>query len=244
MSKKKVSKQKQALQLIGRLTLKIVIIFFLISVVAVLALKWIDPFTSSVMMQRKISSIFSSDKNSAIHYRWVNYDDISVNAKLAVVAAEDQNFPYHIGFDFEQIGKAVNENQRGRRMRGASTITQQVAKNLFLWNGKSLIRKGFEAYFTVLIEFFWSKRRILEVYLNITEMGNMIFGISAAGKKYFNRTASKLTKDQAALIAAILPNPLKYSVTHPSGYTLKRKNWILNQMKSLGGNSYLGIINH
>jgi len=196
------------------------------------------------MMQRKISSIFSSDKNSAINYRWVNYDDISVNAKLAVVAAEDQNFPYHIGFDFEQIGKAINENQRGRRMRGASTITQQVAKNLFLWSGKSLIRKGFEAYFTVLIEFFWSKRRILEVYLNITEMGNMIFGISAAGKKYFNRTASKLTKDQAALIAAILPNPLKYSVTHPSGYTLKRKNWILNQMKSLGGDSYLEIINH
>jgi len=244
MSKKKVSKQKQVLQLIGRLTLKIVIIFFLISVVAVLALKWIDPFTSSIMMQRKISSIFSSDKNSAINYRWVNYDDISVNAKLAVVAAEDQNFPYHIGFDFEQIGKAINENQRGRRMRGASTITQQVAKNLFLWSGKSLIRKGFEAYFTVLIEFFWSKRRILEVYLNITEMGNMIFGISAAGKKYFNRTASKLTKDQAALIAAILPNPLKYSVTHPSGYTLKRKNWILNQMKSLGGDSYLEIINH
>ncbi len=244
MSKKKLSKQKQVLQLIGRLTLKIVIIFFLISVVAVLALKWIDPFTSSVMMQRKISSLFSSDKSSTIHYSWVNYDDISVNAKLAVIAAEDQNFPYHIGFDFEQIGKAINENQRGRRMRGASTITQQVAKNLFLWNGKSFIRKGFEAYFTVLIEFFWSKRRILEVYLNITEMGNMIFGISAAGKKYFKRSAAKLTNEQAALIAAILPNPIKYSVTHPSGYTLKRKNWILNQMKSLGGNSYLEIMNH
>lgn len=244
MSKKKLSKQKHVLQLIGRLTLKIVIIFFLISVVAVLALKWIDPFTSSIMMQRKISSLFSSDKSSTIHYSWVNYDDISVNAKLAVIAAEDQNFPYHIGFDFEQIGKAINENQRGRRMRGASTITQQVVKNLFLWNGKSFIRKGFEAYFTVLIEFFWSKRRILEVYLNITEMGNMIFGVGAAGKKYFKRSAAKLTNEQAALIAAILPNPIKYSVTHPSGYTLKRKNWILNQMKSLGGNSYLEIINH
>ena len=244
MSKKKLSKQKQVLQLIGRLTLKVVIIFFLISVVAVLTLKWIDPFTSSIMIQRKITSIFSSDKSSTINYSWVNYDDISVNAKLAVIAAEDQNFPYHIGFDFEQIGKAINENQRGRRMRGASTITQQVAKNLFLWNGKSFIRKGFEAYFTVLIEFFWSKRRILEVYLNITEMGNMIFGISASGKNYFKRSAAKLTNEQAALIVAILPNPLKYSVTHPSGYTLKRKNWILNQMKSLGGNSYLEIINH
>ena len=244
MAKKKLSKHKKVLRKIGIVALIVLIIFFFVSIISVVTLKWIDPFTSSVMMQKKISSIFSSDENSTIYYNWVNYDDISVNAKLAVIAAEDQNFPYHFGFDFEQLGKAINESQRGRRLRGASTITQQVAKNLFLWNGKSLIRKGFEAYFTVLIEFFWSKRRILEVYLNITEMGNMIFGVGAAGKKYFKRSAAKLTNEQAALIAAILPNPLKYSVTHPSGYTLKRKNWILNQMKSLGGNSYLEIINH
>ncbi len=243
MAKKKLSKRKQVLRLIGLVALKVLLIFFLLSIISVFALKWIDPFTSSVMMQRKISSIFSSDENTTIHYSWVNYDAISVNAKLAVVAAEDQNFPYHFGFDFEQIGRAINESQKGRRLRGASTITQQVAKNLFLWNGKSFIRKGFEAYFTVLLESFWSKRRILEVYLNITEMGKMMFGISAAGKKYFNRSAAKLTKEQAALIAAILPNPVKYSVTHPSDYTLKRKNWILNQMKSLGGNSYLENIN-
>ncbi len=239
MAKKKLSKQKQVLRLIGVVTLKVLLIFFLLSVISVLALKWIDPFTSSVMMQRKISSIFSSDKNSAIHYNWVDYDDISVNAKLAVVAAEDQNFPYHFGFDIEQIGKAINESQRGRRLRGASTITQQVAKNMFLWSGKSFIRKGFEAYFTVLIESFWSKRRILEVYLNITEMGNMIFGISAAGEKYFNRSAEKLTKEQAALIAATLPNPVKYSVKNPSSYILKRKAWITNLMSSLGGSSYI-----
>jgi len=244
MSKKKVSKQKKVLRKIGIVALKVLIIFLFVSTISVLALKWIDPFASSIMMQRKISSLFSSDENSTIYYEWVNYDDISVNAKLAVVAAEDQNFPYHFGFDFEQLGKAINESQRGRRLRGASTITQQVAKNLFLWSGKSFIRKGVEAYFTVLVEFFWSKRRILEVYLNITEMGNMIFGIGAAGKEYFNRSAVKLTKEQAALIAAILPNPIKYSVNHPSGYTLKRKNWILNQMKSLGGNSYLETINH
>jgi len=244
MAKKKVSKQKKVLRQIGIVTLKVLIIFFFVSIISVLALKWIDPFTSSVMMQRKISSLFSSDKNSTIYYEWDNYDDISVNAKLAVVAAEDQNFPYHFGFDFEQLGKAINESQRGRRLRGASTITQQVAKNLFLWNDKSFIRKGFEAYFTALIEFFWSKRRILEVYLNIAEMGNMIFGIGAAGKKYFNRTASKLTKDQAALIAATLPNPVKYSAKNPSSYILRRKRWILNQMKSLGGNSYLESINH
>jgi monofunctional biosynthetic peptidoglycan transglycosylase len=243
MAKKKLSKKKKILRQIGIVTLKVLIILFFVSIISVVALKWIDPFTSSVIMQKKISSIFSSDENSTIYYNWVNYDDISVSVKLAVIAAEDQNFPYHLGFDFEQIGKAINESQRGRRLRGASTITQQVAKNLFLWNGKSFLRKGFEAYFTVLIEFFWSKRRILEVYLNITEMGKMIFGIGAAGKKYFNRTAAKLTKGQAALIAAILPNPLKYSVTHPSAYTLRRKNWILNQMKSLGGDSYLEKIN-
>ena len=243
MAKKKLSKQKKFLQLAGAIVLKVLIVFSSLSVISVIALRWIDPFTSSIMMQRKISSIFSSDENSSLHYNWVNYDNISANAKLAVVAAEDQNFPYHFGFDFEQIGKALNESQQGRRLRGASTITQQVAKNLFLWNGKSFIRKGFEAYFTVLIESFWSKRRILEVYLNISEMGNMIFGISAAGKKYFNRSAAKLTKEQAALIAAILPNPAKYSVIYPSEYILKRKNWILNQMKSLGGNSYLENIN-
>ncbi len=239
MAKKKLSKQKQVLRLIGVVTLKVLIVFFLLSIISVLALKWIDPFTSSVMMQKKISSIFSSDENSTIQYNWVNYDDISVNAKLAVVAAEDQNFPYHFGFDIEQIGKAINESQQGRRLRGASTITQQVAKNLFLWNGKSFIRKGFEAYFTLLIELFWSKRRILEVYLNVTEMGYMVFGISAAGKKYFNRSAAKLTKKQAALIAAILPNPVKYSVKNPSGYILKRKAWITKQMRLLGGSSYI-----
>ena len=239
MSKKKISKHKQVLRLIGVVALKVLIIFFLLSIISVLALKWIDPFTSSVMMQRKISSIFSSDENSTIHYNWVDYDDISVNAKLAVIAAEDQNFPYHFGFDFEQIGRAINESQRGRRLRGASTITQQVAKNMFLWSGKSFIRKGFEAYFTVLLESFWSKRRILEVYLNITEMGNMIFGIGAAGKKYFNRSAAKLTKEQAALIAAILPNPIKYSAKNPSSYILKRKVWITKQMSSLGGSSYI-----
>lgn len=239
MAKKKLSKQKHVLRLVGVVTLKVLLIFFLLSIISVLALKWIDPFTSSVMMQRKISSIFSSDENSTIHYNWVDYDDISVNAKLAVVAAEDQNFPYHFGFDIEQIGKAINESQQGRRLRGASTITQQVAKNLFLWSGKSFIRKGFEAYFTILMESFWSKRRILEVYLNITEMGNMIFGISAAGEKYFNRSAEKLTKEQAALIAAILPNPVKYSAKNPTSYILKRKAWITNQMSSLGGNSYI-----
>jgi monofunctional biosynthetic peptidoglycan transglycosylase len=243
MAKKKLSKWKLVLRLIGKVTLRVVIIFFLVSIISVLSLQWIDPSTTSFMMQRKIAAIFSSDKSSTIHYSWVNYDDISVNAKLAVIAAEDQNFPYHLGFDFEQIGKAINESQRGRRIRGASTITQQVAKNLFLWNDKSFIRKGFEAYFAVLIEFFWSKRRILEVYLNITEMGDMIFGIDAASKKYFKRSSSRLTKEQAALITAVLPNPIKYSVMNPSGYILNRSAWITRQMNSLGGSSYLENLN-
>lgn len=239
MSKKKIRKRKQVLWLIGKVTLKILITFVLVSIISVLSLQWIDPSTSSIMMQRKIAAIFSSDESSTIYYSWVNYDDISVHAKLAVIAAEDQNFPYHLGFDFEQMGKAITQNQKGKRLRGASTITQQVAKNLFLWNSKSFIRKGFEAYFTILIETFWSKRRILEVYLNITEMGKMIFGIGAAGKKYFNRSAAKLTMEQAALIAAILPNPVKYSVRNPSGYILKRRAWIITQMNSLGGSSYI-----
>ncbi len=239
MSKKKKNKWKKVFRAIYKTAIKVVIIFFLFSIFSVLLLQWVDPSTSSIMIQRKISAIFSSEQSSTIYFSWVDYDDISVNAKLAVIAAEDQNFPHHFGFDLKQIEKAINQSQRGRRLRGASTITQQVAKNLFLWEGKSFIRKGFEAYFTLLLEIFWSKQRILEVYLNIAEMGNMIFGIDAASQKYYNRMPSKLTKEQAALIAAVLPNPIKYSVVNPSGYTLRRKNWITTQMESLGGGKYI-----
>ena len=157
---------------------------------------------------------------------------------LAVIAAEDQNFPFHFGFDFDQIEKAI-EQRTWRRLRGASTITQQVAKNLFLWEGRSFIRKGLEAYFTVLIELLWSKERILEVYLNIIEMGDMIFGVGAASQIYFKKLPSKLTRSQAALLTATIPNPRRFSAKRPSGYILRRQSWILGQMSSLGGVEYL-----
>jgi len=191
------------------------------------------------MIQRTVAALFSSKETKLVRYYWADYDEISKNMGLAVIAAEDQNFPFHFGFDVEQIQKAIKENKKGRRLRGASTITQQVAKNLFLWEGKSFIRKGLEAYFTLLIELLWTKERILEVYLNIVELGDMIFGVGAACRIYFNRTPDKISQSQAALLAAVLPNPIRYSAKYPSGYIIKRQSWILGQMGSLGGTYYI-----
>lgn len=191
------------------------------------------------MIQRKVEALVTFKEKQMIAYQWFSYDEISKQMALAVVAAEDQNFPNHFGFDFEQIEKAIEQSNRGKRLRGASTITQQVAKNLFLWEGRSFIRKGLEAYFAVLIELLWSKERILEVYLNIIETGDMIFGVGAASQIYFKKLPLKLTRSQAALIAATIPNPVRFSVRRPSGYILRRQNWILGQMSSLGGVEYI-----
>ena len=191
------------------------------------------------MIQRKIEALVLWKERQMIAYEWFSYDDISKQMALAVIAAEDQNFPFHFGFDFEQIEKALEQHERGRRLRGASTITQQVAKNLFLWEGRSFIRKGFEAYFTVLIELLWSKERILEVYLNVIETGDMIFGVGAASQIYFKRLPAKLTRSQSALLTATIPNPKRFSAKRPSGYIIRRQSWILGQMSSLGGTSYL-----
>ena len=215
----------------------IIMLFFALSFFQVILLKWINPFTSSVMIQRQIEKVFSG--GGFIHYSWVDYDNISKQVALAVVASEDQNFPYHIGFDFEQIDKAIKENKRRRHLRGASTITQQLAKNLFLWEGQSFIRKGIEAYYTVLLEYFWSKERILEVYLNIAEMGKDVFGVGAASIIFFNKLPIRLTKSEGALIAAVLPNPKRYSIKYPSGYVRSRQQWVMKQMDSLGGVSYI-----
>lgn len=238
MKKSKLS-FKKIISAAIKFILKFFVAFFFLSAFIVLILKWFNPPTSSIMIQRKISALFEGKKNQIILNKWVNYNSISKYMALAVVASEDQNFPNHFGFDVEQIEKAIKKSQRGGRLRGASTITQQVAKNLFLWEGKSFIRKGIEAYFTVLIELLWSKQRILEVYLNIAEMGNMIFGIKAASEIYFHKPPSKISAEQAALIAATLPNPIRYSAIRPSGYVLRRKFWIMSQMYSLGGVSYL-----
>ena len=153
------------------------------------------------------------------------------------MASEDQNFPNHWGFDFDQIYNAVTEKRK--RARGASTISQQVAKNVFLWHGRSFIRKGLEAYFTVLIEVIWDKERILEVYLNVAEMGKMTFGVEAASLRYYNKSAKKLTRYEAARIAAVLPNPVRFSIKNPSGYVQKRTGQIVRQMRYLGGQKYI-----
>ena len=238
MKKPKLS-FKKIVSATTKFILKFFVAFFFISAFIILILKWINPPTTSIMIQRKISALFESKKRPVILNEWVDYSSISKYMALAVVASEDQNFPNHFGFDVEQIEKAIRKSQRGGRLRGASTITQQVAKNLFLWEGKSFIRKGIEAYFTVLIELLWSKQRILEVYLNVAEMGDMIFGIKAASEIYFHKPPSKISAEQAALIAATLPNPIRYSAIHPSGYVIRRKFWIMSQMSSLGGVSYL-----
>jgi monofunctional biosynthetic peptidoglycan transglycosylase len=177
-----------------------------------------------------------------IDYQWVPLSQITPQAALAVVAAEDQKFPYHWGFDLQAIKDAVEHNASGGRVRGASTLTQQVARNLFLWQGRSYLRKGLEAWFTLLLELCWSKQRILEVYLNIAETGPQTFGIQAAARRYFGRTAGTLTREQAATIAAVLPNPLRFHADRPSGYVLSRRDHILQQMSQLGGTVYLKSI--
>ena len=205
----------------------------LLCVTPVITLRWMAPPTSAVMLQRILV------QGQEVDYRWMPLSQISLQAALAVVAAEDQKFPNHRGFDLDAIRDAVEDNARGQRLRGASTLTQQVARNLFLWQGRSYLRKGLEAWFTLLLELCWSKQRILEVYLNIAETGPQVFGIEAAARRYFGQPASTLTREQAALIAAVLPNPLRYHADRPSEYILSRQDRILQQMQQLGGTAYL-----
>jgi monofunctional biosynthetic peptidoglycan transglycosylase len=220
--------------------IKLVLLFVLLSVALVITLKWINPPVTALIVQTEIKARLAGYERATIHYQWVGYDDISPYVLLAVVASEDQKFPFHSGFDFEAIEAALKHNERSKRLRGASTISQQVAKNLFLWPQRSWPRKGLEAYFTFLIEAIWSKRRILEMYVNIVQMGGNVFGVSAASTEFFDKPASALSAEEAALLAAVLPGPAKYRVDKPSGYVIKRRDWILRQMRALGGPDYLG----
>jgi len=195
----------------------------------VLMLRWFDPLTSAFMLR---------DPNPT-RYEWVDFNRISPNAALAVIAAEDQQFPYHFGFDLKSIREAALQNGHRKRVRGASTITQQVAKNLFLWSGRSYVRKGMEAWFTMLIEAAWPKQRILEMYLNIAEMGRGVYGVEAAAQKFFRKPAARLTRAEAATLAAVLPNPRRFRADRPSRYVAARRDWILGQMRMLGGRTYL-----
>ncbi|ELQ6134826.1 monofunctional biosynthetic peptidoglycan transglycosylase [Cronobacter dublinensis] len=199
------------------------------------------PF-SAVMVERQFSAWFSGDFSYVAHSDWVSMDEISPWMGLAVIAAEDQKFPEHWGFDMAAIQKAVSHNERSRRIRGASTLSQQTAKNLFLWDGRSWLRKGLEAGLTLGIETVWSKRRILTVYLNIAEFGEGVFGVEEASQRYFNKSARRLTASEAALLAAVLPNPLRFKATAPSGYVRARQQWILRQMRQLGGESFSPIL--
>jgi monofunctional biosynthetic peptidoglycan transglycosylase len=210
--------------------------FVVISLLIVLALRWLPLPASSVIAQHWVKAAW---QGAAFRYEWTPYRNISPHAALAVIAAEDQRFPDHYGFDFVEIQQALEDQEEGQSLRGASTLSQQTAKNLFLWSGRSLIRKGLEAWFTVLLELLWSKQRILEVYLNIAEFGEHTFGVEAASRRFFNKSAAELAVGEAARLAAVLPNPLRYRVDKPSSHVLKRQRWIERQMRQLGGVAYL-----
>lgn len=193
------------------------------------------PF-SAVMVEKQLGAWFSGNFSYVAHQDWVSMDEISPYMALAVIAAEDQKFPEHWGFDLNAISSAFsyNENQ-SNRIRGASTLSQQTAKNLFLWSGRSWIRKGLEAGLTLGIEVVWTKRRILTVYLNIAEFGEGVFGVEEAAQRYFGKSAKNLTAGESARLAAVLPNPIRFKANKPSGYVIQRQNWIMRQMNQLGG---------
>ena len=204
--------------------------FVVLTVVLVLPLRWLPPLTSSFMLQNWLGQWSLS---AEVRYDWVSRDRISRRAALAVMASEDQKFFSHAGFDVESIRKVWARNGRGRHIRGASTLSQQVAKNLWLWPDRSWFRKGLEAWFTVWVEWLWPKERILEVYLNIAQFGPNIFGVEAAGQLYFRKPAAGLSESEAALLAAVLPNPRVYRVRNPSSYTTRRQIWIERQARRL-----------
>jgi monofunctional biosynthetic peptidoglycan transglycosylase len=208
-----------------------------ITVAAVVAMRWIDPPVTAFIVADRLQSLGNDDYRFS--QDWRDWNAISKNVALAVVASEDQQFPFHRGFDFKQIDKALADRERGRRVRGASTISQQVAKNLFLWRGQSWFRKGLEAGITVLIESCWSKQRILEIYLNVAEFGHGTYGVQAASQRFFRKDAARLTRSEAALLAAVLPSPARFKAQSPSRYLLRRQAWIQRQMAALGGTSYL-----
>lgn len=216
-----------------RLLALALLLFVLLSIGSVALLRWVDPPWSAVMLQRWLG------EGGPQRQVWVDLERIAPHMRLAVVAAEDQRFPSHSGFDGREIRAAIERHLDGGPLRGASTISQQTARNLFLWQGRSFLRKGLELWFTLLIETLWPKARILELYLNFAETGVRMFGVGVAAEHYFGLPAERLSRRQAALIAAALPNPVLYRVDAPSAYLRERQEWILRQMANLGGPAYL-----
>ena len=203
-------------------------------VMLVMLLKFVDPAVWMWQLQRELSPPASYP--SQAQHKWVSLQAISPRMQLAVIAAEDQKFPEHWGLDIESIQQAISRNKEGKGIRGASTLSQQTAKNLFLWPDKSYFRKGLEAGFTLLMEGLWDKPRILEVYLNIAEFGPGIYGVEAASQNFFGKPASQLSQSEASRLAAVLPNPYRMNAKHPSQYVWQRSHWIQNQMRLLGIN--------
>ena len=212
-----------------RIIRNLVLLFFISSIGAVVIYRFVPVYITPFMIIKSIQQKISTGSGKW-HHTWISGSQISPNLPMAVIASEDNRFASHNGFDFEEIKKAMKENETRKKKRGASTISQQTAKNVFLWPNSSWVRKGLEVYFTFLIELFWSKERIMTVYLNSIEMGKGIYGVQAAAKYKFNTTAVKLTKAQCALIAATLPNPVRFDSAHPSAYILKRQQQILRLM--------------
>jgi len=215
------------------------LLFVGVTLAQVLALRWLPPPTTAFMLGRRVDAMLERDPGFALRYEWRSADRISRHLPIALVAAEDQNFPVHQGFDLRAIEKARASNARGRKVRGASTISQQLAKNLFLWRGRSYLRKGLEAWYTVLIEATWPKARILEVYANVAEFGDGIYGAEAAAQAFFRKPAARLTPAECARLAAVLPSPRRYDARRPGPYVQRRARWIERQVRHLGGPSYL-----
>jgi len=211
----------------------------LLAVLVIVALRWLPVPSSAFMLIRQIERLQPGSEVPSIRYQWVGLDHISPAMALAVIAAEDQRFPEHWGFDFDAMERAIEYNSHSGKVRGASTISQQVAKNLFLWSGRSYLRKGLEAGLTLGLEALWPKERILEVYLNIAEFGDCIYGVHAAATQFFGTTPDRLATREAALLAAVLPSPRRLHADRPSPYLLARANWISSHMGKLGGTSVL-----
>ncbi|QUW75136.1 monofunctional biosynthetic peptidoglycan transglycosylase [Xanthomonas oryzae] len=215
------------------------LLFAAASVLQVLFLRVVDPPISSMMVERYLEAWGEGDWSFSLHQRWRDYDKIAASLPISVVAAEDQQFPMHHGFDLQAIEKARDHNARGGRVRGASTISQQVAKNVFLWQGRSWVRKGLEAWYTVLIELFWPKQRILEMYLNVAEFGDGVYGAQAAAQQFWGKDAAGLSPTESARLAAVLPSPRHYDARSPGAFVQRRTMWIQRQARQLGGPAYL-----
>jgi monofunctional glycosyltransferase len=222
-----------------RFTWKLAVVWIVVTWLLVLLLRFVPPPTSAFMLERSVAAWRNDERGYSTRYRWTPASNISPQLALALIAGEDQKFPTHHGFDVQAIADALDEADEGERLRGASTISQQTAKNLFLWGGRSFVRKGLEAYFTVLLEITWPKRRILEVYTNIAEFGDGIYGADAAAREFFHKAPAQLSAHESALLAAVLPNPKKLRADRPSVYVLHHADWIERQVRQLGGVSYL-----